>query len=171
MPGPFLVGQRLTADLMNTAAYRPYAKCHQTVAQTGLTNASTNIISFTTEDHDPEGWHDNVTNNSRITPLLAGDYRVTVQGGVSATTTCNNTFTGIFLNGALYTRSGNYRMTEPVSSNLSIMTPTHVDTVTMNGTTDYLEMVIGISTSATESTNVSSTGFSRMIVEYLGNFN
>lgn len=166
MPGLFSVGTRLTADVLNAATFRPYCKVHQTVAQTGLLTGATTVISFTTEDHDPEGWHDNVTNNSRITPNIAGDYEVTVEGAYAGTATITSSFTGIFLNGALASRSGNQKPN--ATSSLSAFTPTWVDVITCNGTTDYLEMIISFSGSANQDTNVSTTGQARFIVRYLG---
>lgn len=166
MPGSFQVGDLVTADLLNAATYRPYCKVHQTVAQTGIGTSTTVILTFTTEDHDPEGWHDNVTNNSRITPNIAGEYEVTVEGVIAGTGTVTALWAGINLNGALYSRSGNQK---PSTNANNTASPTWVDTITMNGTTDYIEGALGVvSTVTTEATNVSSTGQSRIIMRFLG---
>ena len=45
----------------------------RTTTQT-ITNASNQNIAFTSEIVDDEGWHDNSTNNDRITVLEAGEY-------------------------------------------------------------------------------------------------
>jgi hypothetical protein len=165
MPGSFEVGDLVTADLLNTATYRPYCKVHQTVAQTGLATGSTTVLTYTTEDHDPEGWHDNVTNNSRITPTLAGEYEVTVEVALVADADTTSVAAAIFFNGALYSRIGGMRPNVTVLSTGS----THTDTITLNGTTDYVESAVVCSASAgTNDTNVTSSGQSRMIVRFLG---
>lgn len=167
MPGSFEVGDLVTADLLNTATYRPYCKMHQTVSQTGLGTSTIVFLSFTTEDHDPEGWHDNVTNNSRVTPTLAGEYEVTVEGVMVASTTLQALWAGIYLNGVQYSRSGNQK---PSTNSNTTASPTWTDTVTLNGTTDYLEMAMGVVSSvSTEATGITgSSGQSRMIVRFLG---
>lgn len=167
MPGSFQVGDLVTADLLNAATYRPYCKMHQTVSQTGIGTSTIVFLTFTTEDHDPEGWHDNVTNNTRVTPNIAGEYEVTVEGVLVSSTTVLALWAGIYLNGVQYSRSGNHKSS---SNNNSTASPTWTDTVTLNGTTDYLEMALGVVSSVTtEATNVSgATGQSRIIVRFLG---
>lgn len=167
MPGLFLVGTRLTADVLNSATFRPVCRVHQVVAQTGLVSASETVISFTTEDIDTEGWHDNVTNNSRITPNIAGNYEVAVTGVFAATTgQITSTYDAIYKNGALYSRSGNAK--QDAASALNTGTPGFSDIVSLNGTTDYVQMAVGFSASANQATNVSASGQCLMTVKYLG---
>lgn len=45
--------------------------------QTGLTNSAWTTVTFDTEAFDTDGMHDNVTNNSRLTAVIAGKYLVT----------------------------------------------------------------------------------------------
>lgn len=171
MPGLFLVGTRLTADVLNSATYRPYCKMHQTVAQTGIADGADVVLTFTTEDHDPDGWHDNSVNTTRVTPNIAGEYRVTVLGVSNAqtsTTSITSIFAQVNLNGSAYSRGGNVKPTD--TDVLSGFGSIHVDTVTLNGTTDYVEAALQaqVETNATWATNVSGSGRSMLLVEYMG---
>lgn len=167
MPGLFQVGDLVTADLLNSATYRPMCKLHQTVSQTGIATGTDCVLTFTTEDIDPEGWHDNVTNNSRVTPNIAGLYEVTVIGVWVATTgQITSTFASIYKNGAQYSRAGNDKPDAASSQNTG--TPTWVDILSMNGTTDYIQGSIQYGGTGPQATNVSGSGQSCLIVRYLG---
>jgi hypothetical protein len=167
MPGLFEVGDLLTADLLNLATYRPVCSLHQTVSQTGIAVTTDVILSYTTEDVDQEGWHDNVTNNSRITPTLAGYYEVTVIGTWVASTTISSTFASIYKNGAQYSRAGNDKPN--ATSALSLSTPTFTDVVLIDPVAgDYLQSAIQYSGTGPQATNVTGSGQSKFIVRYLG---
>lgn len=56
------------ADLATSVSVYP------SVAQTGITTAV--AVAFDSEEWDDAGWHDTVTNNSRISPGAAGRYHV-----------------------------------------------------------------------------------------------
>lgn len=53
----------------------PLVRLVQAVAQSIPDNVPT-FLTFTTEDIDTHNFHDNTTNNDRITPTIAGYYRV-----------------------------------------------------------------------------------------------
>jgi hypothetical protein len=49
-----------------------------------LANATPTVINFDNENTDPQGWHSNVTNNSRITVGVTGHYQLSFSGRYSA---------------------------------------------------------------------------------------
>src|SRR3954467_11462650 len=69
--------------LQSYTTLRPIVRMVQSVAQTAIASGTITACTFTTEDVDSNGFHDNVTNNSRITPNVAGWYRF--HGAVSFT--------------------------------------------------------------------------------------
>lgn len=73
---PFEVGDPVTADALNEQFDPPTGRLVQTVAQTGIADNTTTAVTFTTEDLDTEGFHSTSSNTSRVTPTVAGWYRV-----------------------------------------------------------------------------------------------
>ena len=96
-------------------------------------------LNFNTEDLDPLGWHDNVTNNHRITPTVAGWYQSSF--GTSWQADADYTFAKTVLR-----KNG----TEPTVSQsaTAVVSLGDVDAnaglplMSMNGTTDYLDLVV-----------------------------
>ena len=70
-------------------------------AATSLTNNAWTVIALNSESFDTDGFHDLVTNNSRLTVPSgkAGKYAIGAQGGVSGNTTGQRSVR-ILLNGA-----------------------------------------------------------------------
>ena len=62
----------LTGDLAITA--QPYVRVYKSADQTGFSANTYAVLSWNSEDTDTPGWHDPVTNNSRITVATAGTY-------------------------------------------------------------------------------------------------
>ena len=101
---------------------------NSTVATAGLTTPD---YAYT-EVSDLNAWHDPVTNPDRITPTLAGRYRVTVSGGWGSNGT-GLRYYAIGVNGAY---PGKYRIVVLASTDgngASNLAPE----IVMNGTTDY----------------------------------
>jgi hypothetical protein len=90
------------------------------------------------ENWDPNGYHDNVTNNTRITPTVAGKYRVLGQVEWSSNATGQRNIS-IRANGTTF---HGIRNQNPVSD-AGASTFQEVNAVLdMNGTTDYVELMV-----------------------------
>jgi hypothetical protein len=113
-------------------------------------------------------WHSLATNPSRVTPNRAGVYRVTARGAFAFNNVNITCDTYIAKNGAFYDRSGNHKPNS--TSNTALMTPELTTLVQMNGSTDYVEMGLfqSSSPSTTLVTNVTTTGISTFLVEFIG---
>jgi hypothetical protein len=119
---------------------RPMVRLVQAVAQSIPDNTGT-AITFTTEDLDTYGFHDPVTNNTRITPSVAGWYRF--HGTYFTSTPTFPAVPNAML--ACYMRK-NLSTVPPGSRTLpvtNVVSPSVACTalVEMNGTTDYMEFV------------------------------
>jgi hypothetical protein len=132
--GTFAVGQVLTAQELNNAI----PLCILENSSVSLTNNVTTSIPYPSEILDPLNWHDNSTNNTRITPNIAGYYLVTIViNNVSVGLT--RALTALFKNGAV--------TTIPIAFDGpgTIDDFTASGYVTANGTTDYFEQVALVS--------------------------
>jgi hypothetical protein len=116
---------------------KPLVRLVQAVAQ-ALTNNTDAAITFTTEDIDTHGFHDNATNNSRITPSLAGYYQVTGRVVFSG----DNDFTilqaRIARNGSV--QAAIERNLNPGTSSSAGRAASASGIFSANGTTDYFEL-------------------------------
>lgn len=133
----FSAGQKLTATRLNQVLQ---ARCHayQTTTQT-ITTGTITAITFNAEAYDPFGFHSTSSNTSRITPNIAGTYAVFGQVCWAANTTGDRT-AQIYKNGAgvdTLPYSGQRAM---AGTGLSFGFSHCQGTVSMNGTTDYLEL-------------------------------
>lgn len=72
----------LEGKVESAASKKPVGRLVQAVAQTGITNNTMTAVTFTTEELDTGGFHSTSVNTSRVTPTVAGVYRV--HGAVSA---------------------------------------------------------------------------------------
>lgn len=84
------------ASAESTKAYvdgLTYLKATSVTQSTGQTLSNGwNVLAFDTEDYDDSGWHDNATNNSRITVDSDGRYNIS---GAYSTADTNNGIMGI----------------------------------------------------------------------------
>jgi len=122
-------------DIEDLTFRAPGVRLVQSVAQSIPDNTAT-AITFTTEDLDPNSFHDPVTNNTRITPTVAGWYRF---NGTyfSATITTPVLF-------ATYLRKNNASTIPPGYRGISTNSSPSVACealIEMNGSTDYVELV------------------------------
>lgn len=131
--GTFVSGQVLTSAELNNAI--PLCVLENT--SQAIANSTNTAVAFASEVLDPLNWHNNVTNNTRVTPNIAGFYLVTMQ--------MND------INGAGQTRAAlslNKNGAEVTGVRIRMDTTGEDDDfalpgyVQCNGTTDYLEMVV-----------------------------
>lgn len=130
-------GEKPTATKLNNVLQ---SRCHvyQTTTQT-LTTAVQAAISFNAEAYDPKGFHSTSVNNTRVTPNVAGTYQVCamVAFAVNATgdRTCHVKKNGAAIDTLPY--SGARAASTSLTSGIAQVVG---GTVSMNGTTDYLEV-------------------------------
>jgi hypothetical protein len=116
---------------------KPAGRMVQTVTQTGLANNTIVAMSFTTEELDTDNYHNNVTNNTRVTPSKAGWYRVHGSVAFSGQTDYTAVEAFIRFNGASGLPPA-FRITPGVTSTTVVGGCTAL--VLCNGTTDYFEL-------------------------------
>ena len=154
-------------DLQGKTTGRPLVKLIQQVAQTGITTGSDTVLTFGSgsEDIDTHGYHDTATNNSRVTPQLAGYYRLTVRPilAFNTTTTAGHGF--VRKNGTIVERGGNSKPTGTVNVNVGLGEFSTI--LSANGTTDYFEAGFQVTATANQATNVTAGSASVFIVEFI----
>lgn len=105
------------------------------VIQTGVASATPTKVKHNTEEFDPFGEYDNVT-NFRYTPLRQGKYLVVASVEVqSIGSTGNYVNSYIYKNGALAHRGRDWG----ANATTSDLIPVATAVISMNGSTDYLE--------------------------------
>lgn len=122
--------------------------------QTG-TGSTANAVAFGAENSDSGGWHDNATNNSRITPLTAGTYLP--YASLSLTH-----WEGV--NGTIYFRkngSGGTAYAEKIVriGGVAVMPVLIGPPISMNGSTDYLEVIVNPSGTGCTIGGTTTNGF------------
>jgi|SRR6185503_12412439 hypothetical protein len=157
----YAVGQRVTATLLQTLAdytvNKGLTRLVQQAAQS-LTDNTDTALTFGagSDDVDTAGWHDEVTNNTRITPTVAGYYLATGLLVVPAAADYVNLQVYIRKNGATILPSISRQGPNATSSSRSIQVT--CDAILLNGSTDYLEAVGNQDNTASASRNTPSTG-------------
>lgn len=148
------VGERVTAAKLNTIRDeldRPLCKLVQQVAQS-LANSTDTAITFGTgsEDFDTHGFHSESTNNTRITPNVAGYYEF--YGTVFvASSNASSLIATIAKNGTVV--PPRTRLKPDAAAALTASAPVKV-ILSMNGTTDYCELFGQQTTAGALNTNV-----------------
>jgi hypothetical protein len=148
-----------------------YAGIVKLIGQTGQTalDATDTILSWgaSTEEIDTDNWHDTVTNNTRVTPLVPGYYRVTVQGYWAFNTTIQ--YCGVFIrkNGTTVARSGNIQFPSTGQNNVSKSGGMCSDEFSMNGSSDYFEMGVHHTSGVSQTTNTGAGTAPRFTVEFI----
>lgn len=144
-PRTWTTGETVSASVMNAhvrdnllelrtaRAVRAKASSTQSIADSTMV-----AINLGAEDYDPNGWHHNTTNNSRIKPTVAGTYRISglVEFDRNAT---GIRAVAIYLNGvSLGTRIA---QTTVPAVDATYTQPLHISTeYAVNGSTDYFEI-------------------------------
>jgi hypothetical protein len=150
-------------DLIRYGPAKPMCELQQQAAQT-LTSGTSTILTFGTgsEIYDDLNWHDVTTNPSRVTPTIAGRYKVTVRPAIqfNQITTAINAFTS--KNGTAFDRTGNVKPS--TTSNTAQAGGEIVSIIDCNGTTDYIEGGVQLTTTgATLNTNTGTQGCTMLV--------
>lgn len=137
-------GDPVTATVEQTqdsyTSGRPICRLVQLVTQVGIANNTITAITFTSEDVDTHGFHDNAVNTSRITPTVAGWYRF--NGAVAWAGQTDYTGVEAYIRpnaGSGLAPAGKYGGSGAVATTL--VAPTGDVWYLMNGTTDYMELM------------------------------
>lgn len=149
------------ADVAN-AINRPMVKMTQAVAQS-LPNATDTALSFTTEDLDTNGFHDTTTNNSRVTPTIAGWYECRGTVFFSASASITVVAATIAQNGSVVAPRGRPK---PGTANVSTTAEVAVS-LSFNGSSDYVELFGNQTSGGALNTNVGGSFASVFEVIYL----
>lgn len=140
---------------------KPIGRLVQTVAQSLADNTQT-AVTFTTEDIDTHSFHSTVTNTSRVTPTIAGWYRVHGTGFPASQTTPVTQDANIRKNGAT-----NLAPAARQAGSQSAFSNTCTALVSCDGLSDYFELVLRQDSSGAVNTAVGSQISSVLEWEYV----
>lgn len=135
--------QELATDIdtdvgnLNTLRSVPVGRARQATLQSGIVDVTTFAITLDAEDYDSHTQHDTSSNNSRITPNLAGYYQFTGNVCFAGQSDYVGLDALFRLNGST-SIPGTNRVGAP-GSNTTISLPISV-TWPMNGGSDYMEL-------------------------------
>jgi hypothetical protein len=164
-------------DLIKYGPAKPACMLQQQAAQAIASNTDT-VLTFGagSEVYDDLNWHSTTVNTSRITPTVAGRYKVTARSAYAFNFAIAASSVFVYKNGAIIDRIPNIKHynktaggagTDPLNSNTATNGGEMVTYVDCNGTTDYLEMGVNqVSVAAvSQNTNAASSGRSTFTVE------
>jgi len=149
LTSPTITGATIT--VASTAA--PAFSAYQSSTQTLSTNTFTKI-QFQTEEFDTNSNFDNAT-NYRFTPTVAGYYQVSAAISLNASNAGINLT--IYKNGSVFKRLQNTYNTTTFCASGSTL-------ISMNGSTDYIEVYAQISTGQALETGAYATWFQASMV-------
>jgi hypothetical protein len=120
--------------------------------QTGLNFTGVAAVPWNTEDSDADGWHDNVTNNSRITPSGISDGYVDISAvcHVTSITSSVYVFLHLYKNGSLEFR------TQSTEVGVSVMTIGMTALQVPYSSGDYYEIFLQVQTDTSVTLDVDS---------------
>lgn len=133
---------------------KPLVRLLQAVSQSIPNNTDT-ALTFTTEEIDTNGFHDTTTNNTRITPNVAGYYRINSAVFTQSFSTASQINLYIAKNGVL--QSPRVRTIPVAVAAGKTFATTAI--LAANGTTDYFEMLFQQSTGGALATQIGGSGF------------
>ena len=116
-------------------------------------------LQFDNEITDTKGWYD-ATTNYRFTPLRAGNYLVVAKVQLNNTSSTGDLVSQIHKNGFSHSQC-------TIASGASQPTNMHVAVITMNGSSDYLELYFRHSVGSNRDTYAG--GLSEFSATYIGN--
>lgn len=135
-PSAWLWGQ---TDQSASAAGNPtYIGCRisDTAAQSIANNTLVALAFAAADTYDANGFHDPVTNNTRITPNVAGKYMIGGTVTLGSSSTVGARLIGVRLNGTTYVGLDERPGIGTTEQYISIATE-----YIFNGTTDYAELI------------------------------
>lgn len=142
MAWQFTAGEILTAANLNAVTIPWNAVCQVYDASQSISDNTSTAITFdTTEDLDPLAWHSTVTNPTRVTPTIGGWYRATGWCRlITATATIARFAVSIGKNGTAV--DPQVYDVSPAATSTRHSGGVCSPLIQMNGTTDYLELLV-----------------------------
>jgi hypothetical protein len=128
-----------------------------------LADATWTSIALADEDFDTGGYHSNVTNNTRVTPSVAGYYRFTGTGSFEAQTTPSGIDVAIRKNGSDFQGSP---VRIPGTTTIAAQQVSVI--VSMNGSTDYVELMMRQDSAGSDNTQINDPFRPTLEWEYIG---
>jgi hypothetical protein len=150
-------------QVADSSSKKPLVRLVQFTAQS-IPNATTTALTFgaSSEDIDTNGFHDLVTNNTRVTPTIPGYYRVSVTYAATANT-ATQLFAVVAKNGLLIQPL--VRQTPAATSAAKSVSASAI--VSLNGSTDYVEGMCNQNSGGALLTQTSGSVNSVLEVEFL----
>lgn len=154
-------------DLIRYGPAKPICWLQQQSGQS-VSSGGSSALTFGSgsEIFDDLNWHSTSSNTSRITPTIAGRYKVTGKLVWAFNTTITSTGLILRKNGSTtIDASGNHKPN--ATNNVATLGGEVTAYVDMNGTTDYVEILAQQTSSgaASQTTNAASSGYSSLMVE------
>lgn len=151
-------------SIENYTTERPLVVLVQATVQS-ISDATDTAITFGTgsEEIDTHGFHSDTTNTSRVTPTVAGYYRVFGKFHIGARADFSTITAFVFKNGGVVTR-------ERVGPNATALSRTVTVTkiLSLNGSTDYVELYGNQDNAANVAVSTSTGSFACTLeVEFL----
>jgi len=141
------------AAIKRTSKDRAVCRLEQAAAQSMPDNVATALtFAAGSEKTDNDGFHDTVTNNTRITPTIAGWYEFTGVVWLAAATTPVSREAYFRQNGATSIPGGGRDTGLTITSAISV----EPAEIYCNGTTDYVELMCRQDSAGAVNTNVAS---------------
>lgn len=162
-PGAKTYAADVTA-IENATTKKPIGKITVTGTQ-ALADATDVAIQFAAEVFDTHGFHDNSTNNTRVTPNVAGYYRFWGTVNFASQATPVQSYAFLRKNGSGGTAEGAADVVKGDSVAQNTATPCTI--IAMNGTTDYVELVGRQDSAGADTTNASVQFSSFLEWEYM----
>jgi hypothetical protein len=128
--------------VIDASSERPIVRCLATGTQS-IPDVTLTAVQFGAEDWDlPGGMHDPVTNNTRITPIVAGYYRFHGTLYMGPRTDYANVDVSFRKNGATSVPPADRRSFSTAATQVSMALSVQCTAqIFCNGTTDYVEMM------------------------------
>lgn len=126
--------------ILNATVSKPLVRLVQQAAQSLASDTDTAItFGASSEDVDTHGFHDTGSNTSRITPSVAGWYRLSGTVWLTATTDVISFYASIGKNGTIV--ASRNRLVLPSTATASVARSHAVNVMQQaNGSTDYFEL-------------------------------
>ena len=151
-------------DIIRGTLNRPTGRMVASAAQALADNTQVAIL-FAAEDFDSANFHSTSSNTSRVTPSKAGQYRFTATGFFEAqTATTVVSDVNIRFNGATNLAPGARVGVPPAGQAFSLSCTVLIE---MNGTTDYIELIMRQDSAGADNTNQSIQVSSALEWEYV----
>lgn len=153
----------------NFNSNRPLCQCNNSGGTTtSVASGTPTAIKYDTNVYDTYSGHSTVTNNTRYTGQVPGIYRVVglVQGTYGGAPGANTTISAqVYLNGSAITGSKNVNMLA-TAAGVGITAYTEIY-VTLNGTSDYVEIFCTQNSGQTLTTTATAANACNMMAEWI----